>query len=293
MNPKNTPFPVGSTVLTITDPKNNLSFPVLLHYPTLDASKSTPFGPFIMDVAVDGVLAEGKFPLVLISHGNSGSQYVYRTISTYLAARGFIVAMPEHFGNNRTDNSLSDSVKNLEYRPQHISLIIDYLLDKTTFKQQINPDTIALIGHSFGGYTALAVAGGKPYSMTGEAISTHKDERVKALVIMAPAAGYFSPKGALDQVNIPILLYIATEDIYTSKKWTADVILKGIQNPEQVRLREIKNAGHFSFISPFPDGMKKPSFLPANDPEGFDRVAFHEELPEEIFQYLEEKLTID
>lgn len=286
-------FNVASTTVTITDTKNKLSFPVLLHYPTQDVSKQTPFGPFIMDVAVEGAITEGKFPLIIISHGNSGSQYVYRTISTYLAAKGFIVAMPEHFGNNRTDNSLSDSVKNLEYRPQHISLIIDYLLRKPNFKEHIDANKVAMIGHSFGGYTALAVAGGTPYSIQGEKIITQKDDRVKAIVIMAPAAGYFSPKEALRQVTIPILLYIATEDMYTPKKWTANVILKGIPNVELVSLREIKNAGHFSFISPFPDGMKNPSFQPANDPEGFDRVAFHKQLAKEIFEYLNEKLIIE
>lgn len=284
-------FNVGSTSIKITDSKNELSFPVLLHYPTMEASKMTNFGPFIIDVAIDATIVDSQFPLVIISHGNSGSQYLYRTISTYLAARGYIVAMPEHYGNNRLDNSLSKSVKNLEYRPQHISLTIDRLLHQSHLKQQIDASKIAVIGHSFGGYTALAVAGGKAYSIQGEAITTQKDNRVKALVVMAPAAGYFSPIAALSQLTIPILLYIATEDQYTPKKWTADVILNGVPNPELVRLREIKNAGHFSFISPFPDAMKRPDFPPATDPEGFDRAAFHKQLPDAIFQFLNSHLV--
>lgn len=87
-------FNVGSTSIKITDSKNELSFPVLLHYPTMVASKMTNFGPFIIDVAIDATIVDSQFPLVIISHGNSGSQYLYRTISTYLAARGYIVAMP-------------------------------------------------------------------------------------------------------------------------------------------------------------------------------------------------------
>lgn len=285
------PYNVASTTVTINDVVNHLSFPVLIHYPTMDVSTPTNFGPFTIDVAVDGTIPDGQFPLVIISHGNSGSQYLYRTISTHLATRGYIVAMPEHYGNNRRDNVLSKSVKNLEYRPQHLSLVIDFLLNDSDFHSQIDATRIAVIGHSFGGYTALAVAGGKAYSMQAEEIATKRDHRVKAIVLMAPAAGYFSPDAALSAITVPILLYIGSQDHHTPKQWTADVILKGVPNQELVRLREIQNAGHFSFISPFPEAMTSPDFLPSTDPEGFDRSAFHGELPKEILAFLNDSLS--
>lgn len=292
MNTAGKPFNVGSKSVIIDDPKNGISFPVLVHYPTLVESKPINFGPYLIDVALNASIASGIFPIVVISHGNSGSQFVYRTISTYLATRGYIVAMIEHYGNNRRNNDLADSIKNLEYRPQHISITLDNLLKNKDFKQHIAVDKIAVIGHSFGGYGGLAAAGGKPWSMNGEAINTTKDERIKALVLMAPAAGYFSPENALDEVSLPILLLIASNDIYTPKKWTADVILNGIPNKSTVMVKEIANAGHFSFISPFPEAMKNPDFIPSNDPEGFDRNAFHKVLSLDIFNYLNEKLNV-
>jgi hypothetical protein len=52
----------------------------------------------------------------------------------------------------------------------------------------------------------------------------------------------------------------------------------------------VENAGHFSFLSPFPLKLKAGGFAPTLDPEGFDREAFHEELPEEIRQFLDRHL---
>ncbi|KUO74322.1 MAG: hypothetical protein APF81_02830 [Desulfosporosinus sp. BRH_c37] len=64
----------------------------------------------------------------MISHGNGGSHLLYRTISTHLANNGFIVAMVEHYGNNRNNNELENTEENLILRPKHLSLTIDKLL---------------------------------------------------------------------------------------------------------------------------------------------------------------------
>ena len=129
---------VGSTNRTITDKKNDLSFPVLVQYPTLENPRPTRFGPYTMDVAIDAEVMKGEFPLVLISHGNSGSHLLYRTISTFLAKKGFVVAMIEHYGNNRHNNELEKSELNLQYRPAHISLTIDGLVSDKVIGEYIS-----------------------------------------------------------------------------------------------------------------------------------------------------------
>jgi predicted dienelactone hydrolase len=149
-------------------------------------------------------------------------------------------------------------------------------------------DKIAIAGHSFGGYTALAAAGGKPRTQTGEQIHVQKDKRIRALVLMAPAAAYFLGEHSLDDVNIPILLLIAEHDQYLPTKWTADVLLNRI--PGTLTIKTIAGAGHFSFLSPFPASMIKPDFLPSTDPVGFDREEFHKQLTQEILCFLNENL---
>ena len=278
---------VGSRQLQVKDDTNNISFPVLVQYPTHQPPAPTNFGPYTMDVSVDASIVQGQFPLVIISHGNGGSHLIYRSISTFLAKHGYIVAMPKHFGNNRNNNSLENTVSNLQYRPRHISLVIDELLAAPWCKERIAPGKIAMIGHSMGGYTALALAGGIPRSLEGQVIEVIPDARVKAIVLMAPGAGWFS--NSLQHVSIPILLLMAEHDPVTPG-WNAGVVLNSVSDKSLVSLRTIENAGHFSFISPFPASVKNPNFPPSTDPVGFDREAFHRQLPTDILTFLNQQL---
>ena len=41
-----------------------------------------------------------------------------------------------------------------------------------------------------------------------------------------------------------------------------------------------------ALLSPFSESMRSPSFPPSQDPEGFDRAAFHVELNDEVLSFL-------
>ena len=279
---------VGSEQMKIVDKTLNISFPVLIQYPTHEPSTTIAFGPFTMDVSPDAKIIEGQFPLVIISHGNGGSHLVYRTISTHLAKNGYIVAMLEHYGNNRNNNQMENTNENLINRPRHVSLIIDELLSINRFGKSISVNNIAVIGHSMGGYTALVLAGGLPRTREGEKIEVSSDPRVKAIVLLAPGTGWFM--NSLQNVTIPILMLIAEHDQITPR-WNAEIVLNNVPDKAQVTFREVENAGHFSFLSPFPAAMKNSNFLPSTDPEGFDREQFHKQIPAEILEFLNDKLN--
>jgi len=279
---------VGSEQMKIVDKTLNISFPVLIQYPTHEPSTTIAFGPFTMDVSPDAKIIEGQFPLVIISHGNGGSHLVYRTISTHLVKNGYIVAMLEHYGNNRNNNQLENTNENLINRPRHVSLIIDELLSINRFGKSISVNNIAVLGHSMGGYTALVLAGGLPRTREGEKIEVSSDPRVKAIVLLAPGTGWFM--NSLQNVTIPILMLIAEHDQITPR-WNAEIVLNNVPDKAQVTFREVENAGHFSFLSPFPAAMKNSNFLPSTDPEGFDREQFHKQIPAEILEFLNDKLN--
>lgn len=84
-------------------------------------------------------------------------------------------------------------------------------------------------------------------------------------------------------------MYTAEHDPVTPV-WNAEVVMNSVPDKSLVTHRMIKNAGHFSFLSPFPESMKKPEFLPSTDPAGFDREEFHKHLPEEILFFLDHHL---
>ncbi|MGZ4117134.1 MAG: alpha/beta hydrolase family protein, partial [Bacteroidia bacterium] len=207
---------------------------------------------------------------------------------THLAKNGYIVAMPEHYGNNRNNNQLEYTNENLINRPRHISLTIDEILSENRFGKSVSVNKIAVIGHSMGGYTALALAGGLPRTREGEEIKVSSDHRVKAIVLLAPGAGWFM--NSLQKVEIPILMLTAEHDQITPD-WNAEIVLNGVPDKSQVTFRKVENAGHFSFLSPFPPSMKNENFLPSTDPEGFDREQFHKQLPVEILEFLNDKLN--
>jgi predicted dienelactone hydrolase len=280
---------VGSRQMQVNDGAKGISFPVLVLYPTDVPSVPTAFGPYTFDVSPEAPVAEGRFPLVVVSHGNGGSHLVYRTIAAHLAKNGYVVAMLEHAGNNRNDNALEGTHENLVNRPRHVRLTMDAVSFDPMLGTCVQPDNAAIIGHSIGGYTALAVAGGTPWSETRQRVDVVPDPRVRALVLLAPATGWYLPEDSLRTVNVPILMLVAEHDSFTPR-WQAELVLNGVPDRAQVTYRVVENAGHFSFLSPFPPQMRNAKFLPSTDPEGFDREKFHERLPGEVLDFLDEKL---
>ncbi len=188
---------------------------------------------------------------------------------------------------------MAGTVENLTYRPRHLRMAVDWFFNSEDFAGCLKSDEVSIIGHSMGGYTALAAAGGVPASFSHESsdgqshhIETTSDPRIKALVLLAPATVWFKDEGALNAVDLPILLLAGEKDQYTPPDPHAQIVLNGVPDREKVQYRVVENAGHFSFLSPFPETMIHPQFLPSQDPPGFNREHFQEELNEEITDFL-------
>jgi pimeloyl-ACP methyl ester carboxylesterase len=151
------------------------------------------------------------------------------------------------------------------------------------------------VGHSLGAYTALAVAGGQPtatHRETGgdpQEIDVLADERVKALVLLAPATHWFSAPGALDRERVPILMVTAEHDEHTPA-FHAELVQSGVPDPGLIEHRTIAGAGHFSFLDPFPKTLTSAALPASQDPPGFDRVAFGAQLGTDVAAFLHRAL---
>ncbi|EHZ7431660.1 dienelactone hydrolase family protein [Vibrio cholerae] len=308
-------YEVGFNKANVPSSIETNGFPMVVFYPTSSEPKMIELGPFKLNVAVEGEVLKGKYPLVIVSHGSGGSNLSYKDIAISLARSGFIVGMPLHPQNNYMDNTLEGSVTNYTNRPKHITLAIDRLLNTSGLNTHIDSDKIAVLGHSVGGYTALAVAGGvgdtssmteicknsplltDPYcapvrtgSVAKTIIRSTKDPRVKAIIIMAPVGILFSTEGSLNDVDIPVLLLKAEKDKEVTEPYNADAIEKGLPNKNKITSIMISNAGHYSFLTTFPDFIKPELGLIAEDPNGFNRVEFQEKLGTIIVDYLKRVL---
>jgi predicted dienelactone hydrolase len=289
---------------------------IMVWYPTSEHTKITPIGPYEMKVAKNANVEPGNRSLIIISHGDGGSHLSHRDTAAYLAKMGYIVAAVLHPHNNFLDNSEEGTLKNLINRPREISKAIDLLLSQPGFKENVNVNRIAVIGHSAGAYTALALAGGIPnmanirehcnkhhdgsifcniFKMSSqqrlgeELIKNTRDPRIKAAILMAPVGVLFNDDQSLVKVNVPIRIYRAEKDDILRYPYHASFLQKKLLIESEYVV--VKNAGHYSFITPIPDQMKNKVGKVANDPNGFDRVQFHTTMNQEIADFLSSSLS--
>lgn len=306
---------VGFRKMEVSSSETNDSFPMVLFYPTSSKPKLVEIGPFKMNIAIGGNISAGKFPLIMVSHGSGGSNLSYKDIAVSLAANGFMVAIPLHPKNNYMDNSLEGSLANYINRPKHITSALDMLLGTPGLNSHVDSNKVAVLGHSVGGYTALATAGGiantgslislcrskpslsDPYcgpvregTITQEIINNTKDNRIKALILMAPVSVLFSAKGSLTEIDIPILLLRAEKDEELTEPYNCKLIEKNIVDRGKLTSITIANAGHYSFLTPFPESLKSELGTIAQDPAGFDREEFQNTLGFLIIDYLNSTL---
>lgn len=287
---------VGYLTAELAEAGTGTPFPMSVMYPTTASSAPQRLGPFSLDLAIGAEPLPGKYPLVVVSHGSGGSPLTHRLLARHLAANGVVVGLPEHPGNNRNDNALADTIEILERRPGHLATAADWFFGGSPFAGSLTPGSYAVVGHSLGGYTALALAGGVPSTLPRETgddpaqrIEVAPDPRVSALVLLAPATPWFSLPGALAAVRTPILLLAGEKDEICPTPWMPRVVVDGVPAGTPVEYRVVDDAGHFSFLSPWPEAMTSPAFPPSQDPHGFDRHRFVGELNDAVLGFLRER----
>lgn len=290
-NPQERQMYSGFHHLRVDNPLGSRPFPAIVQYPTFTPPSGLQLGPYRFEATLDAPIAEGSLPVCVISHGGGGSHLLYRTIATHLARNGYIVVSLEHPGDNRNDTSLSNTDAAAAQRPLHASLAIDAVLTSPALRSSANGARVCAIGHSMGGYTILALLGGHPWSSTGQPIETKADHRIRAAVLLAPSTDWFLAPGAMSDVSAPLLVVTAELDEIRPTHRVAQALSK-LPSSTSLVSREVRGAGHYSFLSPFPPEMRRKDFPPSTDPEGFDRDRFHVDLPEMILEYLSQAMPI-
>ena len=134
--------------------------PVTVFYPTRGDEVPVKRGPFTMNLAANGGPARGNGRLVVISHGSGGSPWVHSHLARALVESGFVVAMPEHRGDNYKDFA-TPGPESWKRRPAEVSRAIDAVAQDPRFAPLLSLGAVGMYGMSAGGHTALSLAGGR------------------------------------------------------------------------------------------------------------------------------------
>ncbi len=144
----------------------------------------------------------GRLPVILFSPEAGSSKESYGYLGRYWAEHGYLCVFITHKGSDTTLSkkgrplaSLRAIVlstqkdENLTDRPLDISFIIDSLASIETkisdLQGRMDPTHIGVAGHSFGAYTALAVAGATAHLSDGSA-RRFQDNRVTCFEALSP-----------------------------------------------------------------------------------------------------------
>jgi predicted dienelactone hydrolase len=245
------PFAVGITERSFTRPSSTTgatrSISMLVWYPALPgvpADAATRLGG---RVDATPARAAGPFPVLLFSHGSGGTPWQSSFLTAHLASQGFVVIAPNHPGNTVSDCQMAclpldaesraaflDSAAN---RPADISTALDNALALAGGADEqlagmLSPDRVGVLGHSFGGWTALEML--------------IRDPRFKAAAPMAP--GVFAELLAVAHgVSAPTLIMAGDLDRLTRIADEQELSLSLKTGGGDHWFVVLRGAGHLSF----------------------------------------------
>jgi len=241
-------YNVGYMVLDLRYDQNGLQkkLTVAVWYPTNASPKPFQYGgPAWGNVALNANPAgdSGKFPFLAFSHGYGGTGLGAQFFTEEIASRGWIVACPDHNDDaKKITHTAPDERNKYLYRPQELETVIRVLTTSSPFSSLIDTNRMAAGGHSFGGFTSMALCG---------AIPEFHDKRIRAILMFSTgAAAYLFTDEELASVEIPSMLYLGKRERNQKRgeatmKELSGRIYKNMSDPKY--FLEVRGANHFSF----------------------------------------------
>ncbi len=139
-------------------------------------------------------------PLVVFAHGMDALPSDYAPLLNQLAAAGFVVAAP-HFPGTRSDRPGGPNAATIVNQPGDVRRVLTELPAIVPGFAQATDGRVAMVGHSLGGVTALALV----------SQSSEQDSRISAAVILAGERQAAWP-GDFAPTSTPLLFIHGTAD---------------------------------------------------------------------------------
>jgi len=271
-----------------------------------------------LTVARNAEPSAGRRPLVVLSHGNWGSRYSQGWLALKLVASGYVVVSTSHPGTVGDEQTAAGRYR-LWDRSRDVSFTLDRILNDPKWSAIIDASRIGFVGHSFGGWTGVSLAGGKydparqrafcartakkdPYCEAtlkddvagipvADAGDSFKDARFKAFYIMAsgPAPGFDA--GSLKSIGAPFAVDTAQFDEILEPESNSRAFAKLISGAAEV----VRPVGHFAYVPecrPFVGKvLAAAAGIPiCDDPAGVDRAAAHGQIASEVIGFFAKAL---
>lgn len=205
--------------------------------------------------------SKAPYPLVVVSHGYTGSRYLMTYLTENLASKGYVVVAIAHTESTFTDAGPFPST--LYFRATDIRFTIDEMVrlsqpDADSFLAGLaDAENTGIIGYSMGGYGVLNV-GGAGYSpqlgaffasrvggntvinrhVIGDPAYPGADPRVKAIVALAPwgkTVNMWNDQG-LQSLKVPTFFIAGSQDDISGYEKGIKAIFDGAVNAERYLL---------------------------------------------------------
>jgi dienelactone hydrolase len=257
-------FPVGVRTVDAFDSARNRLFPCDIWYPagakhagqdvapeTQDVFNVPPHGIKRSQMAVRDTEARlGRYPLVLFSHSSGAGRRSATFLCTHLASHGYIVAALDHsevvvsvLGRKESESDQQRAArweKVIASRVPDVRFLLDHLLRSGAWDSEarLEETQIGIVGHSFGGWTALA--------------APDFDSRIRAVVALAPG-GASNPKPGILPVTLAFDWNRDLPTLYLVAENDASLPLAGMyelfeRTPATKRMVILRRADHLHFM---------------------------------------------